>query len=166
MPGFTDMAYIPLWEACLRVLLSAGAAMLIGYERQYKKKPLDLRPFTLISVGSCLAVLTVMETAYTQTDSQLTIDPTRVISGVLGGIGFLGAGALFRASGEVHGGATAASIWVMGVIGVAFGLGAYPLAVLATVLALVTLLMGGFMSNRAGSDADKDVPCPDDTDSS
>jgi len=156
MPGFTDMAYIPLWEACLRVLLSAGAALAIGFERQYKNKPLDLRPYTLVAVGSCLAVLTVMEIAFTEHDRQLSIDPAKVIGGVLGGIGFLGAGALFRSSGEVHGGATAASIWVMGAVGVAFGLGAYPLAVLATVLALGTLLMGSFMSNRAGAEVDED----------
>jgi putative Mg2+ transporter-C (MgtC) family protein len=164
-PMFTDMAYIPLWEACLRILLSAGAALLIGFERQYKKKPLDLRPYTLVAVGSCLAVLAVMEIAFTEHDSQLSIDPAKVIGGVLGGIGFLGAGALFRASGEVHGGATAASIWVMGAIGVAFGLGVYPLALLATVIALITLLMGSLMSHRAGSEVDQAEGKSDDTSS-
>ncbi len=156
MPDIWELHYVPLWEATLRILLATGLAVAVGYERQYKEKPLDLRPFTLISVGSCLAVLAIMETAYSAADAQLAIDPARVIGGILGGIGFLGAGALFRSSGEVHGGATAAAIWIMGAIGVSCALGAYALAILVAIIALVTLLMGGYMRNQAGQRYDSE----------
>ena len=152
--GLLEMNYVPMWEAVLRILLATAAAFLIGLERQYKHKPLDLRPYALVALGSCLAVLSIMELPYHVGESELNIDPAKVIGGILVGIGFIGAGALFRSDGEVHGGATAASVWVMGVIGVAFGLGAYALATFATVLAFATLMLGSFISYRAGEDVE------------
>lgn len=145
-----EMNYVPMWEAVLRIVLATVAALLIGLERQYKHKPLDLRPYALVALGSCLAVITIMELSFHVGEADLNIDPAKVIGGILGGIGFIGAGALFRSDGEVHGGATAASVWVMGTIGVAFGLGAYALATLATALAFGTLMLGSFISYRAG----------------
>jgi putative Mg2+ transporter-C (MgtC) family protein len=70
---------------------------------------------------------------------QMNYDPTRIIHGVVTGVGFLGAGAIIRREGMTHGLTTAASIWISSAIGVSVGVRAYTLAVIGTVLALVIL---------------------------
>jgi putative Mg2+ transporter-C (MgtC) family protein len=66
-------------------------------------------------------------------------DPTRIVHGVVTGVGFLGAGSIMRQEGYVHGLTTAASIWMVAAVGVAVGVHAYSLAIVGTVLALVVL---------------------------
>jgi len=68
-----------------------------------------------------------------------SLDPTRIIHGVVTGVGFLGAGSILRTEGYVHGLTTAASVWMVSAIGVAVGCYAYPLALIGTVLALIVL---------------------------
>ena len=68
-----------------------------------------------------------------------SLDPTRIIHGVVTGVGFLGAGSILRQEGYVHGLTTAASIWMVAAIGTACGVRAYPLAAVGTVLALIVL---------------------------
>ena len=68
-----------------------------------------------------------------------SFDPTRIIHGVITGVGFLGAGSIMRQEGYVHGLTTAASVWMVAAIGTAVGVRAYGLAVTGTVLALVVL---------------------------
>ena len=79
------------------------------------------------------------------------VDPTRIIHGVITGVGFLGAGSIMRQEGYVHGLTTAASIWMVAAIGAAVGVHAYSLAVIGTVLALVVL--EGYPLGRAEADA-------------
>ena len=69
----------------------------------------------------------------------VNLDPTRIIHGVITGVGFLGAGSIMRTEGYVHGLTTAASVWMVAAIGVAVGVHAYSLAVIGTVLALIVL---------------------------
>ena len=68
-----------------------------------------------------------------------SMDPTRIIHGVITGVGFLGAGSILRQEGYVHGLTTAASIWMVAAIGTTVGVHAYGLAVMGTVLALIVL---------------------------
>ncbi len=76
-------------------------------------------------------------------DPSARIDPTRIVEGVIGGIGFLGAGSIIQSRGNVQGITTGASIWVSGAIGVACGLGTLALASMVTVLSLIIVVVLG-----------------------
>lgn len=132
---------INLPEIALRLIVAAILGGLLGLERQHKHKPLGIRPFVLVATGSCLAVLATIEFGFiAAVDETLSVDPAKVIGGILGGIGFLGAGALFRGDNEVKGAATAASIWLTGGVGIACGIGYIIPAIIAVSIALLTLL--------------------------
>ncbi len=125
----------------IRLLVSAALGMVLGYERERHDKPAGLRTHAIVSVGACLFTLIgilILE------ESGSTVDPTRIAAGIITGIGFLGAGAMFREKDSVVGLTTAAGIWAMGAIGIAVGLGYYLPAVVSTVLIYFVLLSGRF----------------------
>ena len=119
------------------MLISAGLGTLIGWERQLGHKPAGLRTHALVCVGSTMFVLVTRHAV--EAFGGTSFDPTRVIHGVVTGVGFLGAGSIIRQEGFVHGLTTAASVWMVAAIGVAVGVRAYPLALTGTVLALLVL---------------------------
>lgn len=119
------------------MLLSLVLGTLVGWERQMGRKPAGLRTHTLVCLGSTMFVLT---TSYAQgAFGGHSLDATRIVHGVVTGVGFLGAGSIMRQEGFVHGLTTAASVWMVAAIGVAVGVHAYPLAVIGTVFALLVL---------------------------
>ena len=119
------------------MLVSTVLGTLLGWERQMGRKPAGLRTHTLVCLGSTMFVLL---TRHAVADiGGPNLDPTRVIHGVITGVGFLGAGSIMRTEGYVHGLTTAASIWMVAAIGVAVGVHAYQLAVIGTVLGLIVL---------------------------
>jgi putative Mg2+ transporter-C (MgtC) family protein len=119
------------------MLVSAACGTALGFERQAGNKPAGLRTHTLVCLGSTLFVLAARHAAALASDQNF--DPTRIIHGLVTGVGFLGAGSILRHEGMVLGLTTAASIWMVAAIGATVGVGAYPLAVIGTVLALVVL---------------------------
>jgi putative Mg2+ transporter-C (MgtC) family protein len=122
-------------EMALRLLLATFLGAVIGFQRERSGKEAGLRTNMLISLGS--ALLTVLS-IYGFPGS----DPARVAAGVATGIGFIGAGViLHRTGGEVIGLTTAATIWAVAGIGIAAGAGLYIIAPVATVLALIILLL-------------------------
>lgn len=137
-------AFGPVHISWVDALARVGAALLLslalGIERFLHKKPVDFRPFVIIALASCAITLGIIELAYRTDDAQLSIDPAKVVSGVLTGIGFIGAGALFREQHTVHGAGSAASIWAAGAIGITCGLGSLWLAGLLA-LGIVLLLV-------------------------
>ncbi len=121
----------------IAMLVSTVLGTLVGWERQVGRKPAGLRTHTLVCMGSTLFVLLTIHAA---TDfGGGNVDPTRIIHGVVTGVGFLGAGSIMRQEGFVHGLTTAASIWMVAAIGVAVGVHAWWLAIIGTILALVVL---------------------------
>ncbi len=122
-PGAFSPIHVAWVDALARVGLSIVFALSIGVERFVHKKPVDFRPFVIISLSSCGLGLLVMELPFASADANLSIDPAKVISGVMGGIGFLGAGVLFREGDAVKGAGSAASIWSAGAIGLICGMG-------------------------------------------
>lgn len=105
---------------------------LIGLERQIHRKPAGLR--TNMTICMAATVFTLLAAGFVEVDPQ-----SRVIQGVITGVGFLGAGALLHTQGNVYGLTTAASIWLVTGVGIACGLGQYHIAVVATVLTLMVL---------------------------
>lgn len=124
----------------LRLTLSFLLSGLIGLERQVHRRPAGLRTHILVSIGSCLIMLTSLY-VFDIYKSQAHVDPSRIAAGIITGIGFLGAGAILRErdSEGVKGLTTAASLWVVAAIGMAVGCGFYSAGIYTTVLAMVAL---------------------------
>jgi putative Mg2+ transporter-C (MgtC) family protein len=142
-PGTFSPQHISWLEAALRLASAFFLPLLIGMERYLRRKPMDFRPFVIISVAACGLSLASVELANNTFDQQLQIDPTRVFAGVVTGIGFLGAGAMFREKQFVQGAGSASAIWAAGAIGIVCGIGALWLATFVTVLILLLLLISG-----------------------
>ncbi len=140
-PGAFSPIHVAWVDALARVGLSIVFALSIGVERFVHKKPVDFRPFVIISLSSCGLGLLVMELPFASADANLSIDPAKVISGVMGGIGFLGAGILFREGDVVKGAGSAASIWSAGAIGLICGMGFLWLAGLIALGIVVLFLL-------------------------
>jgi putative Mg2+ transporter-C (MgtC) family protein len=121
----------------IAMLVSTVLGTMVGFERQMGRKPAGLRTHTLVCLGSTMFVLLAPHAMHSFEMTQF--DPTRIIHGVVTGVGFLGAGSILRQEGYVHGLTTAASVWMVAAIGVSVGVHAYSLAVVGTVLALVIL---------------------------
>jgi putative Mg2+ transporter-C (MgtC) family protein len=108
-------------------------AIPIGWNREREERSAGLRTFPLVAVASCGFVQAV--------ETMMAHDPAaiaRVLEGVIGGIGFLGGGAILQQKHSVHGTATAASLWATGAVGVATSLGSYDVAVVLTLFVLFT----------------------------
>ncbi len=118
-----------------RLLLAAVLGGVLGYEREHKGKAAGIRTHMLVAMGASLFVLVPQQAG------MLAPDLSRVIQGIVAGIGFLGAGAIIKHRGEedVRGLTTAASVWLTAAIGIACGLGRESTAVLSTLLALAIL---------------------------
>ncbi|KRT74642.1 MAG: hypothetical protein XU12_C0002G0088 [Deltaproteobacteria bacterium CSP1-8] len=120
------------------MLLSAVLGTLVGLQRQMAHKPAGLRTHTLVCIGSTMFLLVAPHAM--RSFGMASFDPTRIVHGVVAGVGFLGAGTIMRTELQVHGLTTAASIWIVAAIGVAVGARAYGLAAVGTLLALLVLI--------------------------
>jgi putative Mg2+ transporter-C (MgtC) family protein len=124
-------------ELLLRPLLALLAGALVGLERSYRGRAAGLRTYALVSLGS--AVLVTLADELARGPGGGVGDSTRVIQGIVTGIGFLGAGVIVKEGFSVRGLTTAASIWVISAVGIAFGTGFYVLGAVATALTLALL---------------------------
>lgn len=124
-------------DLVLRLLLASGLGAAVGYERERAGKPAGLRTHILISLGAALFTLVSIYGFGATTN-----DASRIAAGVVTGIGFIGAGAIIHGGeGIVAGLTTAASIWTAAAIGLAVGTGMYLLAIVATILVLIVLIL-------------------------
>lgn len=119
----------------LRLLIAAVLGGVLGYERERKARSAGMRTHMLVAVGAALFVIGPVQAGMAVSDL------SRVIQGVVQGIGFLGAGAIIvrNAQHQVEGLTTAASIWATAGIGVIVGLGLEATAILSTVVVLIIL---------------------------
>ncbi len=120
------------------MFLSAVLGTLVGLQRQTAHKPAGLRTHTLVCIGSTMFLLVAPHAM--RSFGMASFDPTRIVHGVVAGVGFLGAGTIMRTEQQVHGLTTAASIWMVAAIGVAVGARAYGLAAGGALLALLVLI--------------------------
>ena len=116
-------------EICLKLLIAATLSLIIGIERELKKKPVGLKTSLVIATFSCLLTIISIETAYStpaRGDINITMDPLRLAAQVVSGIGFLSAGVILRKGKDsITGLTTAAMIWGAAAIGIAVGAGFY-----------------------------------------
>ena len=128
-------------DILVRMLLALLASALVGLERETTKHPAGLRTHMLVCVASTLITLTSIQ-IYPE-------DPTRIASGIITGIGFLGAGTIFRDRNHVRGLTTAASLWAVAGVGLALGAGAYFIAIMSTASMLFILRLGVISQKKA-----------------
>jgi len=136
---FTEFLYSDFAQAIFRVFLAICFGALIGLEREHAHRPAGLRTHVLVCVGSCLVMLTSEHIYNYYRQFSPNMDVARLGAQVISGIGFLGAGTIIRNGSSIKGLTTAASIWVVGCIGLATGIGYYEGAIIAT-LAIFLIL--------------------------
>ena len=137
-------------DNALRMAVAYLLGLIIGFERERAERSAGIRTFPLVAVGSCAYVLIAAGMTGHSADSG-----SRVIQGVLTGIGFLGGGVIMRHGSTVRGTATAASIWNTGAIGVATALGHYGSAIFLTALNFAALRLLEPLKEMIQHDDDK-----------
>lgn len=146
----------PFLDVLTRLGLAALLCGAVGLEREMRQKPAGLKTHTLVGVGAATFVLMALELAAdagTHGHDRLRLDPTRVVEGIVGGLGFLGAGSIIQSRGSIEGLTTAATIWLAGSVGAACGLAYYPLAGCAAALALVVVTAVRHLEHRVVHEA-------------
>lgn len=134
-----DTDFLKIFIHLTAALVAGGT---IGLERSFHGRPAGFRTHTLVCLASSLLMLvTLYQWQWLPGVPLDTVrtDPTRMAQGIMTGIGFLGAGVIFKEGLSVRGLTTAASIWITAAIGILFGIGFYAPAVLATVFTIGTL---------------------------
>lgn len=131
------------WDALARLLVASGLTGLMGAEREIRRKEAGLRTFTLVGVGA--ALFTVVGPLLTEGGNT---DVTRIAAQVVSGIGFIGAGLIFRQGAHTKNLTTAAGVWAAAAVGMAAGAGFYLLACGATVIILIALTLYGYIERR------------------
>jgi len=139
----TPFGGVPFALVLMRMLAAMLLGGLIGWERETHAKAAGLRTHILIALAACLFTLLAadMIAVVPAGDTHIRSDPIRLIQSITAGVAFLAAGAIIHSGGAVHGLTTGASMWLAGAIGMSSGAGRIPLAILATVVALVVLLL-------------------------
>jgi putative Mg2+ transporter-C (MgtC) family protein len=127
---------VPWWEVTLRLLLASVLGGIIGWEREVRAKPAGFRTHILVSVAAAIYVLAAQQVSLELGEP---VEAMRAMAGIAGGVGFLGAGVILRAQGEVRWLTTAAALWADAALGMAAGMGIYYLAVLGSVLVFADL---------------------------
>ena len=124
-----------------QILFAMLLGIVIGLERRYAGKMAGMRTYALVSAGTCFLVLIPILT------SASTSDPLRFVTGILTGIGFLGAGIIMHKDAQLTGLTTAAGVWITTAIGIAVGMGLFTLAVFVTILTVfIFSVVGKFES--------------------
>ena len=121
------------FEEAAQVSFAFVIGAVIGIEREFRSKPAGFRTMILICVGSCLYTIISKEANSTSND--------RIASNIVTGIGFIGAGVIFKEGITVNGLTTAALIWITAALGMAIGYHNYPLAVLVSIMVVIVLFV-------------------------
>ena len=129
-----DLHWTETLTHCGKVVAAFALALPIGWERQRDERTAGLRTFPLVAVASCGYVLLAAKVF-----GGSSTDNSRVIQGLITGIGFVGGGAILKSAGMVRGTATAASIWNTGAVGAAVAFGVYEIAVILSLINFLTL---------------------------
>lgn len=132
-------------QVALRLVAATAIGAAVGLDRELRRKAAGLRTHALVSLGACLLLVIIMRVVPSSYEHVDAI--SRVIQGIIAGVGFLGGGAILKTAGSneqeaVHGLTTAASIWVVAALGMACGAGQWIAAVIAAGLTLLVLLLG------------------------
>ena len=155
-------------DAAVKIAFALVCGFLLGSEREVKEKPAGLRTITLITLGATLfMIVSDLIARATEGPTDITrVDPSRIASQVVTGIGFLGAGAIIQSQGSIRGLTTAATIWVAAGVGLCIGVG-FPLLALgiSLVVLLVLIVLNPLRAwlGRRGHRYEMDLTLPNDS---
>ncbi|MDQ3749120.1 MAG: MgtC/SapB family protein [Acidobacteriota bacterium] len=136
----------------LRVAIAFGLAIPIGWERHKSERNLGLRTFPIVAIGACGFMLIAKNVPGANAETQ-----ARLLQGLIGGIGFIGGGAILKEGTNVRGLATAASIWATGAIGAAVAFEREEIAVVLSLIMFVTLrLLTPVVENGDDDDGERE----------
>lgn len=128
-------------EIGLRLVFAMILGLIVGIEREYTHRPAGMRTHILVALGSCVVMLTGQMIFAQYQPYGATPDPARLAAQVITGVGFLGAGTILREGTNVKGLTTAASLWGVACLGIAVGGGYYIIALIGTILVILTLTL-------------------------
>ena len=128
------------FDLILRIVISVLLGSTVGIEREMHQSSAGMRTHALVCLGATL---------FTIVSLSFGMDPARVAGGIVAGIGFIGAGAIFRSENKVLGLTTAANLWVVAAIGMAVGIGYYFAAVSVSVVILGIMILGRMLEKKA-----------------
>lgn len=141
-------------DILIKLGISAFLGLVIGLERELKRKPVGLKTSLVISIVSCLLTIVSIESAYMfpgDEDVNITMDPLRLAAQIVSGIGFLGAGVILRRGNDsISGLTTAAMIWGAAGIGIAVGAGFYFEAIAGVALLILSVEFIPFLMGVIG----------------
>ena len=140
------------WEFITRIFVAALLGGAIGLEREYRSKEAGFRTHFLVALGSTLFMI-ISQYGFGEVldNDHVSLDPSRIASQVVTGIGFIGAGTIIFQKHVVRGLTTAAGLWVTSAIGLTCGAGMYMLSIASTTLVLLCLEALNFIINRMGT---------------
>lgn len=128
-------------EVIIKLAIASVLSLILGIERELKKKPVGLKTSLVISTFSCLLTIISIDTAYStppRNDINITMDPLRLAAQIVSGVGFLGAGVILRRGNDsITGLTTAAIVWGAAGIGIAVGAGFYIEALLTVLIVVI-----------------------------
>lgn len=145
--SWLTVEYADQMDMTLRLLVATVAGMVIGLNRDIHNKPIGMRTLGLVALGSAIVILSgsVYEGLHFGQDAV-----SRVVQGILTGLGFLGAGAILRGKDgqEVQGLTTASTVWIAAALGVTAGLGAWFITIAGTLVTLFLLTFGKILEQK------------------
>jgi putative Mg2+ transporter-C (MgtC) family protein len=133
MPDFADIEWQVVWYNLWHLAAAYVLALPVALDRERSSRGAGLRTFPLVAIAACgytLVGISVLNT--TEAES-------RILQGLITGIGFIGGGAILKSGNSVRGTATAASIWTTGIIGIAVAFNRFEVALLVSVITFVTM---------------------------
>ena len=132
-----------LLEVSVRLVAATLIGSGIGLDREVRRKPAGMRTHALVALGAALLTVVTVRIGLGLAEGEHLAAVSRVIQGIIAGVGFLGGGAILKAEHEsVHGLTTAASIWLVAALGIACGAGQWAAALMACIMALLILILG------------------------
>lgn len=132
--SFLGVNWGEVFEFLLKLLVAFVLTLPVAWEREQHSRSMGLRTFPLVAVASCGYLLMGAKIAAENSEALM-----RVVQGLMTGMGFIGGGAILKQEGNVHGTATAASIWATGVVGAAVALGRYEIAIATSLISYLVL---------------------------
>ncbi len=136
-------------EFFFQLILAIFLGAFIGLEREIKRKEAGLRTYSLVTLGTCLFTIIAFELFnFYEGKVGIVLDPSRIIQAIATGIGFIGAGVIFRQGEGIIGLTTAAGLWVAAAIGVAIAVKFYSLAIFTAFLTVFVLSIFGLLEEK------------------
>lgn len=145
-----EIDWVQLGDYLLKIGVAFALTLPIAFEREVATGDIGLRTFPIVAVASCGYVLVALAVLGTDAQAQ-----ARIIQGLMTGIGFIGGGAILKQGDYVRGTATAASIWTTGAMGGAVAYGRYEIAIIISIINLLTLHLFKPLRHSLGGDGEE-----------